>query len=302
MFRPGHILVVTDPHRPGAPALERARLLAERTGASLRLLCVDYSKPLVRARFLDREQLERAILAYCGRLQKRLDQLAAGLRKTGIEVETEAVWDKDAAGRILELARRDGAGLILKDAEPAGLLRRLLVTSLDWRLLREAPMPVWLAGDFPGSEAQAVLAALDPVHSHGKPEALDRAILEAAQGIAQWWGGEYHVVHVMPHQAIVGDIAAEGPFMQTDFLDRLRDDHRRVFERFCAEHAVPEAARHFIEGEPGTAVTAVAEQLKAGLLVMGASYERRGMRALLGTTAERILAQAPCDVLVLRAE
>ncbi len=54
-----------------------------------------------------------------------------------------------------------------------------------------------------------------------------------------------------------------------------------------------------VEGQPAEAIRLVAEQQRAGLIVMG-THGRRGVaHLLLGSVAERLLRRAPCPVLTV---
>lgn len=297
------ILVVLQNTRPDSAVLARARQLAAATGARLELLLVDYNKTLVRARFLDREQLERGIEGYLHQHRRRLDTLVAELEKKKIRASARAVWSKEPGKCALETARSLDAGLLMKEIEQVGSVQRLFFTPDDWRLLRDAHLPVWLVPDGRRKPMPAsVFAAVDPLHSHGKPLALDETIMRTGGGFADLLKSDFHALHVFPQQLLVADITADGGYIAADVLERVREEHRQGFAEFCEQWQVPPERRHFLEGEPGEAIAAQARHIGAGLLVLGASYERRGLRAVLGTTAERVLARAPCDVLVLHAE
>jgi nucleotide-binding universal stress UspA family protein len=55
-------------------------------------------------------------------------------------------------------------------------------------------------------------------------------------------------------------------------------------------------------GTPATAITKAAKDWPADLIVIG-SHGRSGMRrALLGSVAEGVMRNAPCPVLVVRAQ
>jgi nucleotide-binding universal stress UspA family protein len=79
-------------------------------------------------------------------------------------------------------------------------------------------------------------------------------------------------------------------------------DSQRVSEEACALLGTPEDRRVEIRttaGDPAAILVEVAREVSADLLVVG----RRGgdfvARTLLGSVAQRVVQQAPCDVLVV---
>ncbi|MGE5153032.1 MAG: universal stress protein, partial [Bdellovibrio bacteriovorus] len=73
----------------------------------------------------------------------------------------------------------------------------------------------------------------------------------------------------------------------------------RVVNHMRAEGA--EVTGTLLQGEPATAITAVAGEVGADLIVTG-SHGRTGLeRVLIGSTSERILNATECAVLVVKA-
>jgi universal stress protein E len=75
---------------------------------------------------------------------------------------------------------------------------------------------------------------------------------------------------------------------------------KRAFGRLMGGSAVPESRRHLVAQLPYGAIQQVAQKAHADIVVMGA-ISRSGLRRLLiGNTAERVLNEMPCDVLVVK--
>jgi universal stress protein E len=71
-------------------------------------------------------------------------------------------------------------------------------------------------------------------------------------------------------------------------------------ERLLAPAGIPAARRHLIARHPSDAIEEAAGETHSAVVVMGA-LARSGLKGLLiGNTAERVLAQLPCDLLVIK--
>ncbi|CAN5858239.1 hypothetical protein BH23ACT11_BH23ACT11_04910 [soil metagenome] len=64
----------------------------------------------------------------------------------------------------------------------------------------------------------------------------------------------------------------------------------------------PAAEAHLLEGKPDAMVVALAEELGAGLIVVGSRGLGAVARSLLGSTSNSIVRHAHCPVLVIRDE
>lgn len=81
-----------------------------------------------------------------------------------------------------------------------------------------------------------------------------------------------------------------------------REVHENVAGRFAdlAEaEGIPESRRHMPTGSPAQQIRQLADEGDFDLIVMGAHTER-GVRRLLGATANRVLHGVGCDVLAVR--
>ena len=105
-----------------------------------------------------------------------------------------------------------------------------------------------------------------------------------------------HVIHVLPV------IAATEPGVVWDTLnDDTRREHtqKTMHERF-ADKKYKGLKYAVAIGDPGTEITAYAEDVQAKLIVLP-SHGRTGLkRLLIGSVAERVCRLAQCPVLVLK--
>lgn len=122
-----------------------------------------------------------------------------------------------------------------------------------------------------------------------KPEgqaALDRAVLEA-----QLRGG--HLVVVNSNRG-----AHDRPDAQTPEIEAALDAVRGKLDASGVDHEV----RHFVRGlEPAEDLISIAEEVSAELIVIGLRRRTPVGKLVLGSNAQRILLDASCPVLAVKA-
>jgi universal stress protein E len=72
------------------------------------------------------------------------------------------------------------------------------------------------------------------------------------------------------------------------------------FRRVLASVDIPSSRRHLVARPPIEAIPAVARQLRSGIVIMGAISRSGLKRIFVGNTAERVLDELACDVLVVK--
>jgi universal stress protein E len=75
---------------------------------------------------------------------------------------------------------------------------------------------------------------------------------------------------------------------------------RRGFERELKETKIPSARRHLVRLVTVDAIPGVARKVRAGIVAMGAVSRSGLRRVFIGNTAERVLDELPCDILVVK--
>ncbi len=172
------------------------------------------------------------------------------------------------------------------------------------RVVRGSPVPVLLAAGLPRSSTARILVAVDDSN-------MTAPVLEWAAFFQSRFAAEATVIHVMSLPLFVGASA----------LPRgLRDDASRSLETIPSadQNAVAEAERWLTEElrhsglRESTTPAVVAEHLPPAAAIIGQAHDRgidlivmgsRGLgaahRFLLGSTAEDVLRNAPCPVLVV---
>jgi nucleotide-binding universal stress UspA family protein len=124
--------------------------------------------------------------------------------------------------------------------------------------------------------------------------------LLVAMEVARASGAELHLVHAChlpPPPVMVPGVEAAWPEGSARYVEELQASLEAAVLAFPGGEGVK---CRVMAGPPAPALAAVAEEVEADLLIVGAARRSRLGRAILGTTAVRVLRQATVPVLVAR--
>ena len=282
------ILVVVDPTVDVHPAVMRGMQLAKSAGMRVDLFVCGYNSQLVSANFLSAEKMERAKRRYIRDKEASLEKLAAPYRERDIDVGIKVSWDRPLYEGIIRQALHSDARYVLKDTHYHSRLKRILFTNTDWHLIRSCPAPLWLVNSKVEFAAPVVLAAVDPLHENDRPASLDARLMSEAFEVAGNLEGVVHAFH------------AFNPYVDPDDPQRSEDQHEEALHAVLAQFQLPEERIHLYAGNTLDLLPRVATDERAALVIMGAVSRSRLEQAIVGSTAESVLDQLPCDVLVIK--
>jgi nucleotide-binding universal stress UspA family protein len=132
-----------------------------------------------------------------------------------------------------------------------------------------------------------------------------------AADLAQKTHSEVHVVHAVSIAPVGPPVYPEATDLQSVEFEAESDERQRISERRAREVLEAEvekvrsaggtvAEEHLIEGPVAPEIVRLAEEIGAGLIVMG-SRGRGGMRrALMGSVSDSVVRHAHCPVMVVR--
>ncbi len=263
------IFVVIDPKRLVQPALEKAEWIAQRNGATLELYCA-----VSEAAVLGDEALEEQLIE---RTRAAIERHIRPAREAGIEIAVKVEAHEDWRRAIASAAAGSGADLVIKTASPRGQLRRRLMETSDWTLLRNCARPVLLVNQYRSDSPRVVLAAVKLRPGTDVYEALNARIVDTAHRIAGLLDAELHAVTVYKGEGI--------------YFDR---------QRFADACRLPRSRVHATEGSSYEGIAEVAANVGAGVVIVG-SAPRPARGSVLGATAERVIDEVDADVVVLPA-
>ena len=135
-----------------------------------------------------------------------------------------------------------------------------------------------------------------------------------AADLAEKTGSELHLVHVFgiaPWYPIYPEATTPGEWVAQEQNPMLQEDLQRTSEQRAREILDTEvekarsagatvAQAYLREGGVATEIVTLAEDIGAGLIVMGSRGQGGIKRALLGSVSESVVKHAHCPVLVVR--
>ncbi|MDZ7643070.1 MAG: universal stress protein [Woeseiaceae bacterium] len=307
MTKISKILCVVDPDHPAQAAVARAAWLATATGAALELLVVYYNEYVLGHPLFEQDLLEKARDEAMAAIREKLEAQAAGIAsKHGIDVSATVTWDHPLHEGIVRHAIATGADLVVKETQQQSGHKPRFLSNEDWNLIRTCPGLLWIVRRDDMPKRVRLIAAVDPLHQHDKPAALDEAILKAGGAIAGATGSELHAFHAFDPR-IAMSTASYNVYIPVslpiaDIEAQMREQHGARFSEVLEGYDIPEERRHLVTGLPDEALPRLASELDATAVVMGAVARNRIKRLFIGSTAERTLNRLPCDLVIVKPD
>jgi nucleotide-binding universal stress UspA family protein len=296
----GGILLATDGSPEAERALGTAVMLSEKLGAGLHLVSVEpmpdpHSWPEARMMSPElrgdiRERAEDAA-------RKTLEGQAEKIREMDVEVSgVHAVAGRPDA-EIVHVAEEIGAGLVVLGSRGLGPVRRAVMGSVSLSVVHHSHCSVLVVredGGLPGP----ILLAVD-----GSEQA--RVAAEAAAEISGSTGSGLHVLFVMP----TAEHLYGHHFYSKELKQSIREQADDDVRAFLDEQVGQIEARggkvedtHMAVGRPDADIVKLAEELRAGLTVVGSRGLGGVRRALVGSVSDSVVRHAHGPVLVVRSE
>lgn len=294
-------VVVSDPFRSDQPAAIKAAAVAAKCGAKLTLLntfLLPQSMPEIPP-----GDTKRLMAAAIRQRTERLNALGKKLARKGVTIRSEVHWDYPPHEAIVRYVLEAKPDLLFADSHRHNRLLRLVLANTDWELIRNCPCPLWFVRSPKLSKRLNLLVGVDPTHSRAKPARLDDYMLTTARTVADHVGGNLDIIHAysQPHKVVLKPMI--GPLSVPLAPDALRLHYERLkksVDKLAEKYDVATTSRHIKVGLPHEVLIAATSRLKTDVLVMGA-VSRSGLdRLFIGSTAERVIDNARCDVLVVK--
>ncbi|PCJ49030.1 MAG: universal stress protein [Gammaproteobacteria bacterium] len=305
-----HILVDMDPTKKQQPALSKAIILAKKFNASIELLLIAYNSGLMSQWFIDDERLEAIKEGYISSHRRWLDSHIKQVIDAHIPVTIDVRWHTPIYEGIIKKIKDSNADLLIKSTYQHSKVNKIFFTPNDWQLLKVCPIPLLLTKAETADEYTKIMAAIDPTQSRGKPEGLDKVILDATTSLAQTLSASAQVAHCyeaveLPMWPGVGTSPVDiglaiglSPMDYEEYIKQLNAHHTELFEQMIANYDFPTESKHLVEGKASETLPQIVDDNNIDLMVIGTTY-RRG---LLGSTAEKILDNINCDIFAVKPD
>ncbi len=154
-------------------------------------------------------------------------------------------------------------------------------------------MPLWLVKPHPIEHPVVFIAAIDPLNQNDKPAALDDRILQLSKGIAGELNGVVHAFHSYDPRVALSSATANAYIpvsLSCDEIEKqLREQHKKRFDEIADFHQIGTERCHLISGLAQDELRALAANLNAMVVVMGAVARNLWNRVSIGATAKRTM-------------
>jgi universal stress protein E len=300
------ILVIVEPDVHPAEVVARAAWLAGLAKCDLELLLADPDIGALREGLLvsnEARDIAEKIRVAQHEMIADLGQIATD---AGVSVTTNVLEERPIADAVIERTIADKPRFVVKGTQFHSAAERAIFVDTDWQLVRACPAPLWLVKPHVLNENPRIVAAVDPTHSHDKPAALDQVIVQTAKSIAAAADGEVHLLHTYHRLTGVGREATR-TFKPIELpLDELsakiQAEHREQLDALANANGIDAEHTHQVPGDSKEILPMFARAEGADLVVMGALARWGLKRAIIGSTAEKVLDHLPCDILIVRPE
>ena len=305
MKRFKNILVVHDQRALSNVALERAAALAKRNVARLTLVEVIEDFPASMRMLITMMPLQELRELVINERREQLECVVSPIRKEGIPVDAIVLIGAPFY-EIIQEVLREKHDLVMMMAEGKSGLREQIFGSTSLHLMRKCPCPVWVMKPEPHKPRARILAAVDINSSDEQDSSLNTMIMELATSLAELEQSELHVVHAWAN--IPAGFLRTHAWMAGEEVQQLAGDImtlcRRRLDEFVGSHLLEDmnCQVHFIVGEAKAVIPRLAATEHVDLIIMG-TVCRTGLAGFfIGNTAENVLQQVNCSVLVLKPE
>lgn len=276
-------LVAVDGSPASLHALREALKLA---GKDQELLVLAVAPPYAGdLRTVGVSELSRLLREPC---ETALQQAAALAGAAGVSVRPLCVLG-DPAQTIAEVAEEEHCDLIVMGVRGRTFAGGLLVGSTTARVIGLAPQDVLAIPETAELHWRRLLVATDG--SECGRQAAAKAI-----ALARHTGGTLNVLSVLEISSHIYAVAPEFT------AERIQTSRRQVEEIQTLAAAQGVSAAGWVRESEAAyeVIVEVAKESQADLIVMGSHGVTGLKRLLLGSTTERVMAQAPCPVLVVK--
>ena len=294
------ILFYSDGAKGEMNALNRAHAFAGTVGADLLVMGVvkEVSTSDVRLQ-KSINQIQQTLIYDRG---IELDSLIAGIKteKANRASMTKLVVAGKDYVEVIRQAIKDKSDLIIKSVNSKAAIHNALFGNADVRLMHFSPCPVMVLKPSRRRSLRTVAVAVDPTMESLEVANLNSRLLEAGVSVSEAEGAELHLLHVLEHPLEEEKSTHKDAYK--DLEQSLKADAERRLGKLAENISHLKVADHVLKGKPHSAIAKFVAKHDIDMLVMG-SVARSGLPGLLvGNTAERIVNQIGCSVLVVKPD
>ena len=289
-----NILIVRDPEESNYTALERIKEIPATADVDYKVDLYFNAAP-VTARRANLNSLRESIAAN----QAAVDKLVAPYKDMGYRITTSVIQIHRLYEDIIKSARDYKADFVFKSVRQHAPLKRMFYTSTDWNLIRMCPTALLLVRDQGTVRGKPVIASVNIDDEDTEHQELNRIVLAQANALAEVLGAKVHLIYAYGPAVVMGDGADPMAYQIA------KDKHDAEFKKakaLASANNVLASNTKLREGTPATIVTEYAEEISAGIIVLGTVARSGASGLFIGNTAESMLEKTDRDMFVIKLE
>ncbi|PSW06245.1 universal stress protein UspE [Photobacterium lipolyticum] len=302
MKKYNNILVVVDQTQDHQPALSRAVHLASKSsGVKITVFLAIYDFSYEMTSMLSAEERQAMRRGVVVQREEWLKDIIRPYQNEGNDIDVLVVWHNRPYEAIIAEVFSSHHDLLIKATHEHDKIGSVIFTPTDWHLLRKCPCPVLMVKDHSWPDNGKILACVNLAADSETHDALNDAIVNEAQSIADILGAEVNLLNAYPATPV--NVTIELPeFDPASYSDAVRGHHLISMKALRHKHSIAEEQTLVVEGLPEDVIPKVAEELDAELVILGTTG-RTGLSAVfIGNTAEHTIDSLNCDLLALKPE
>lgn len=289
------ILAIVDPEKDTQTALQRCAELPDSSDISIHIA---FFVPIVSA-----EKMANHDYANPKQKMEKLEELVNEYKLNDKNVTLEVVPFDRLYEAIILTASNCSADYIFKPLRKHNLVRRSLITSTDWNLIRMCPIPVLLVSQIDSILGKPVLAAVDIGTRDESHDELNRIVLSHTKVVSQVVESTAHAVNACSYPSSAWGYSMGDPIPVDDSRNLMRkqmSENREELATIAKEFNIDADKAIVREGTPSQVINSYSQEVSAGIVILG-TIARSGLAGLfIGNTAETVLENSINDILVVK--
>jgi universal stress protein E len=294
------LMVILDPDTDSDFIVQRAKLIAKKYNANVLLFM---SKPnalnpdSISSKGLSSLFFKKQQRLFAEQYEKMLQVLRGEFSAMKIRATAEFSSAKNSSDAMLKKILEYKPDITLKSIQKPSTLKNILITNTDWYLIQNSPYPLLLVKSQGWHPDGSIIAAVDPLHVKAQQNQLDHLLLDTAASLAK-------TLELTPRSfhSYLPDMGTMFPKVLDagDYIKEVKRIHQEKVEELSASHGIGPENVTLVKGDLIKSLLLCIKKQKGNVLVLGALSRNFVERTIVGSTAERILYDTPCDVLIMK--
>jgi universal stress protein E len=287
------ILVILEQEQESKSALDRALVIAKKTGADIHVLIYCYENLSWMNDVFDMLENLRIKEKIIKHKEIWWQQYIKSYSDT-ILISHEIVWKKYFVDAVLSHCEAHKYDFYMKKGNRS---ESFLHTPSDWLLLRESKIPSYIVADQQAStDGKSVLLALDFMASSQEKKELNKKLLTFGYDFAKKMSLPVHCCFAISSPSILTDI---GPAEAEQYCKKIEVLATENATSLLEGVNIPAENIHIKVGTPYKVIESISQEHHANIIIIGSMGKKLLTGKVIGNTCEDVLHVTKTDMIVL---